>query len=1848
MAAAVAAALGGAKFAKAENTQLLTWDSDATTTDNVTDGGGIWVSGDSTSPTATTNWFNSSLSTDVVFPLSNTGAVNVSTANGFTNASGTAAPIAVFGAGGVLSTTSGLQVVTSFSTIKVLSGVSTSDDKGIGGLTFNQVGMQNIANLTGTWTGGSTVISVSGNLTNVHQGEVLTGSGIAANTVIMNVNTVSNTVTVSQATTGPGSSASLVTSAGYILAGNRWFAPTVPVATITLGANTDTIIDNTFTNYTNYQTTSSLDGGYIADLNFGSAHHLGTLTNIGNVLFEGSGTLTFPGIQGLNGTMASDFTGTAIFAGGSGLTQTAPSLNILGGTTILDKYGSGSALGAASLVTLNGPSAKLAMAGTVTQWTGTGTLVLSQGEFDLDSTSNQNLGYLTDGGVSTGIVNAPIAGTNATLTLSGTQNIATTFSGIIENTGGVLSIGKSLAGTLVLSNTNTYSGTTLATNSGNTFNVGAAIDFSSSGSAANSNALIEGGSIIFDNTGNSTGGTIARLANIAMSSNASNGADGLIVVGGTNTTDTVGAISINTVTGTLFSASGVAVITVSGGSNAVLNAASISNNGVGVLALSDSYGSGTAGATLGTSDFFKVNDGSALAAVVNGVIPWAIASNSGFLTYNSSNGFVRTSGEVSGSFVNGQAGPGTNFNGGVGIQSVTSTAYNSLFDSGGVGSITIGGNFTLTSGALAAANGALLTTSGGTITLPNTGYFFANNGASVTLGSDLNTSHNIRLATTFGAPGNFVLAAANPDFTGTLTFGGVGSTNNGGGPTLTLTNVNALVNATLDTSLSQATPPNGGTGTGLGPQKFFLAINGTNSLFYNIGGIDGTGQLTISGGNSQNYFYTNLAVGGNSQNDMFSGAIIQHGGNNGDAGGISTGFTEKVGSGTWTLAGLSDDGGFALEVLQGTAVLAKNSSASAHSAAIVWVNGGKVIMGGTGNEQIYDAGGTLLLTAGLVDLNGNSQFESNFLGGGGTLTNNGTVSAYFIMRPTGQGNVSNFSGSFMDGASPLGLVIGTTGSSFLTLSGNSAFSGASTLSNNSTINILAGANVSTGAFDINNTNGTPGTIVTINGNMTTGNLTFHNNVVNLNIAGTGNLSVNGSLIGAVTTTNAEVAVQSINLSGNLGINGANSPFAGSITVGAGNLSMLGGSASAASLVTLNGISSGLNLTNATGGSLTRLTTAVFNGSSTFINATGGSTATSDLIAGTLTVSASQLGINLNAGAVSETLDINDLNLINASSIALKINTNGVLGGSTKLIVGNASTFLVGGVIPFAVESSSGAFGLVTTDTNGSLIPVTSFIGSIVDGNNTTPQTTSVYQGNLGGTPFNTGASNSLATSIGALSNTGNFAVFSLGNTLTLVSGAMDTAPNLTINDVSGSGIGVLAFAAGRGGKIYAQGGGTVTINAPMAGTAGVAMVTATPGQGTDFVLNAVNPLGGSSSLGSSDTLTLGNTNPLPNSALVTGTAGTVLFGSGTSYTLGGLGGGASVKLDNSGSTAVNLFLGTAGINTTYAANFSGDGSITKIGASSMAFDVGQGGNNGTYLGDTNINGGTLGVTDVIVNNTIVGSFGPGAITVNNGGTFGVLSNATSSNVLYLPNVLNLNNGAAILDTAYSVHVGNNSPNATAATMSAINVAAGANVNLITTASGNDILLDGILSLPVNSSLTIVANATSSQGGVHFSDTANNSGILGTIIINGTTNNGGRILDDVANALANATLMVAGGTNNSTFFVAGSSVGALTGTGVVQLTTSGNGAVTVSDGLLGNSTFAGHLTGSGALLNVTSNTITLSGVGTLTGGVDAFNGYVDIFGGGGLGSSGSLNITSPALPSSTAVQSIPVRSPAPAV
>lgn len=222
-----------------------------------------------------------------------------------------------------------------------------------------------------------------------------------------------------------------------------------------------------------------------------------------------------------------------------------------------------------------------------------------------------------------------------------------------------------------------------------------------------------------------------------------------------------------------------------------------------------------------------------------------------------------------------------------------------------------------------------------------------------------------------------------------------------------------------------------------------------------------------------------LTVGGDGVNDVFNGSM-----NLTTSGGNSR--IIKVGSETLTLGGTADNSSGRLEVLEGTAVLAKASSASVHAlgASLVvgepdtgvdagaevaqvagtYVGTGSILGQANFRDQIFRGVGVTVNSGAALDLMGN--FEGfNTLGGTGIVRS--SVAGGTLLVGENNPGTFTYAGTMVDGGGQLSFWKGGSGGDVV-LTGNNTYTGETLVGRNNLILQAAnGAITGTGNIHVN-------------------------------------------------------------------------------------------------------------------------------------------------------------------------------------------------------------------------------------------------------------------------------------------------------------------------------------------------------------------------------------------------------------------------------------------------------------------------------------------------------------------------------------------------------------------------------------------------------------------------------------------------------------------------------------------------------------------------------------------------------------------------------------------------------------
>jgi fibronectin-binding autotransporter adhesin len=167
----------------------------------------------------------------------------------------------------------------------------------------------------------------------------------------------------------------------------------------------------------------------------------------------GSGNSTLGGAIGTSGASTLTKVGAGTVTLGGSADNFALTATVSAGTLVLGKTSTASVHSVGSGLTVSGGTAQLGGSGGDQIYDGASVSVSGGATFDLNTFSETINGLSGAGTVDT------VAGGTSTLTV-GSNNATSSFSGVIKNTTGSLSLSKTGTGTQTLSGTNTYTGAT--------------------------------------------------------------------------------------------------------------------------------------------------------------------------------------------------------------------------------------------------------------------------------------------------------------------------------------------------------------------------------------------------------------------------------------------------------------------------------------------------------------------------------------------------------------------------------------------------------------------------------------------------------------------------------------------------------------------------------------------------------------------------------------------------------------------------------------------------------------------------------------------------------------------------------------------------------------------------------------------------------------------------------------------------------------------------------------------------------------------------------------------------------------------------------------------------------------------------------------------------------------------------------------------------------------------------------------------------------------------------------------------------------------------------------------------
>ncbi|MGD1017975.1 MAG: autotransporter-associated beta strand repeat-containing protein [Verrucomicrobiia bacterium] len=897
---------------------------------------------------------------------------------------------------------------------------------------------------------------------------------------------VGTTMTLSGVISGPG---------GFATAGDNGNTTLILTGTNTYGGNTTINSGTVELNNSLAVQNSTVNDLLNNALTFGTptAYTLGGLAGTGNI---GLGSIALS-----VGNNNSNTAYSGILSGSGSLTKI--------GTGVLTLSGANTYSGA---TTISGGTLKLGASNVIPDGAGAGN-VTDNGTLDMGGFSDTINGLSGNGTVDNSGVGA------STLTV-GNNNTSSSFSGVVQNTGGALSLTKTGTGVLTLSGNNTFSG--VLTVQAGTLSVATVNDTGAAGPLGESaNAVVLGGSSTLG-TLEYTGGTAASGKMFAIGAAGDNSAlGGVIQVDNSGTALTLSG-EVYQVSQGLLTKTGAGTLVLAGTQDNV-GLGVIVDSGTLVLAKTSNSGVhaiGGAGFTLagGTVQLGGTGGQQIYSNSVD------ITVNSGTFDFNGNSTMMGGLAGTGGTILNNGGGASTitfGFNNDSPTYSGTITDHSAgngtmALVKVGTGTETLGGSNSYSGGT---------TISGGTLKLGNanalgTGGLDMNGGTlnlnlySISI-ADLSGSSGTILANNGGTAGTYTLTVGS-DNTSTTYGGMIANNTDGFGEKVALTKTGTGV-----LTLSGNSSYNGATTIGSGGAINIQSANalGTSAVTVNSGG-----ALQIQGGITAGQALTLNGTG--LSND---GALENVSGNNTYAGGITLGSATRIDSdsGTLTLSSFTSGGNFALTI-GGAGNVSLTAALPATVNSLTKDGTGTLILANTGDAYV----GATTISAGTLKLGANNVIPDG--AGKGDVTDNGTLDmAGFsdtinglngsgtVDNSTGTGNTltvggnnanSTFSGVIQNTSGSLGLAKAGTG--VLTLSGSSA----NTYSGLTTVNA--------GEVDLNKTAGV---------NAIGGNLTVAGGEVKL-------LANEQIANGAVVTVN----------SGSFNLNGATETV-GNMIIGSGGL-----------------------------------------------------------------------------------------------------------------------------------------------------------------------------------------------------------------------------------------------------------------------------------------------------------------------------------------------------------------------------------------------------------------------------------------------------------------------------------------------------------------------------------------------------------------------------------------------------------------------------------------------------------------------------------------------------------------------
>ena len=1395
-------------------------------------------------------------------------------------------------------------------------------------------------------------------------------------------------------------------------------------ASSTISGSQDLTLSGTLTQSTGSRTlTNNLDSGKTLTLS-GNIYLSNTSTTGLTMTFSGNGTTLVSGtIANFNGS------GTA-----GGVTLSGSSTTTLSGS---NSYSGTTTIGSTATLIAGNKAAF-----------GTGQLTLTS---------------LVAGPGATLQTSAPLTGGNAIAnnwglttvtggiaTISGTNNIE--LSGSFSGTtgGGNLTLNSSLAGGVTLTLSNATFALTSGTYNGVNFFLGGSGNTMIGSTIVNSGSTGTGNILNISNTGTttlngnitSTGAFNQTGAGTVILNGNVNGPSG-VVVNSTSGNLNQGAGSVISGAATTFTlTSGTA--TLSG--NNTYGGLTALNGGILIAGNKNALGSGTlsfsGGALQASADLSAGN------AVANN---WKMTASS---AVGGSNNITLsgTGGTLSGNFSltnNLSGGAALVISGPIGLSDSSS---NRTLTIGGAGNTTISG--IISNGGTAIAS-PLIKAGSGTLTL---------NGA------------NTYGGTTTISEGAVVLGSAATTGTGALTFGATTSPS-GAAPSLTIAADSTYTLYGAFSTVANTTNDNGGaTITGgtlaLGnaartvtvadsaaaPIDLTISsvISGASQALYKVGpgSLLLTGVNTYSGGtivrNGTLLVGADAPVSANGALGNNSGGVSLADGSSGVSDNVSLlingAFTvgRTVTSATNNATGTSTIGGntnnsstFAGSIVAQRDLIISQVATTGNNA--LNITGGFTSSSGTARTITF-AGPGAINVSGATFQNGTGTTSVNITGGtisfsnantytGATSITGGTVNLSGTLNGTSGVTLNNAASAFNESAT--GAILGasttfTLGSGTATLPGNNSYGGAT--------------NINGGVLQLNSASAAINSTV---------NVAVHNGLA---------FGVNATAIGALSGSGNVVLLNGTNaVTLTVGGNHADTNYSGVLS-GAGSLTKSGtgtftlsGSNTYTGATTINSgvlqIGDGIaNASIATSGSITNNGALVCNliSDQTWDGAISGTGTLTKNGAGTLILSApNYTGLT--------TIGSGTLQIGNGGTGSLGLAGVTMIGGATLAVnLASGTTTISGNIIGPGGLNQNGS-GTTILIGNNSMAGTTNINAGVV-------QLNYLYAAYL--SMVNVGIDNGLAfgvnaSSVGALSGGGGFALLNGTNAVTLTVGS-----NGQDSTYSGSMSGA--------GSLAKVGAGTQTLSGSNTFTGTTAVASGT------LLLANQNALAGSNFSGASGSGAIAFDSSVP----------------GHAFNLGGLSGSNGMVLQDNASNPVALAVGGNNGSTSYSGILSGSGSLTKSGAGTL-----------TLLGSNTFSGGVTINSGVLRAGTPAGVLGSGNVLLNGGElqltgnpqrNTTVAGNAQITSDRSTPGVgSNYALGTlSIGDQILTVAAGGNATSGTpTVTFSSTTLTGAPTFNLVNSAAATVALITGSLTNNGNS-ITVTGN-----GNVNFNGIVSGSGAL---------------------------------------------------------------------------------------------------------------------------------------------------------